>query len=60
MSSNYTFGIFQLLSVVRIAQYLVLCVVFYEPLFFLFPFSPFTIVFSVLLRLTTSHNPLDV
>ena len=34
MSYNYTFGIFQLLSVVRVVQYLVFCVVFYEPLFF--------------------------
>jgi hypothetical protein len=30
------------------------------PLFFLLPFPPFTIVFSVLLRLTTSDNLLDV
>jgi hypothetical protein len=35
-------------------------VVFNGPLFFLLPFPPFTIVFSVLLRLTTSDNLLDV
>ena len=60
MPSNYNFGISQLLCEVRVAQYFVFCVVFNGPLFFLLPFPPFTIVFSVLLRLTTSDNLLDV
>jgi hypothetical protein len=41
MPSNYNFGISQHLSVVRVAQYFVFCVVFYGPLFFLLPFSAF-------------------